>query len=220
MTAYSYCLRESKRRKVLINKALNWKNPGISLLILLLLSGCVHHAKPVAVPNADQPIHIVLTSEIIDTLNEVDLVSDVFQNLIVKLPDDYTKEYDVVTNWSKPEQAVYITHIFSDEVDNGGFNQYFVNSSKQYAELAPWAFQEMGAGQYASLALRANLEYAKDKAEITKYQDGSSEGFSKSYENNPLNAYDDEFYKLDSANNLIKLQAAFIRKNKNSFADH
>jgi|SRR5450631_3625596 hypothetical protein len=220
MIAYSCCLRESKLRKVLINKALNWKNPGISIIILLLLCGCVHHAKPVAIPKVDQPIHIALTSEIIDTLNDVDLVSDVFQNLIVKLPDDYTKEYGQVTGWSKPEQAVYITHIFSDEVDNGGFNQYYVNSSKQYAELATWAFQEMGGDKYASLALRANLEYAKEKARITKFQDGSSEGFSKSYENNPLNAFDDEFYKLDTADNLIKLQAAFIRKNKNSFADH
>jgi len=78
----------------------------------------------------------------------------------------------------------------------------------------------MGADKYASLALRANFEYAKDKEKITKYQDGSSEGFSKSYENNPLNAFDDEFYKLDSADNLVKLQAAFIRINKNSFADH
>ena len=74
MTACSYCLRESKLIKVLIKGAFIWKNTGISIFILLLPSGCVHHAKPVPIPHVDQPIHIALTPEIIDTLNDVDLV--------------------------------------------------------------------------------------------------------------------------------------------------
>jgi len=122
--------------------------------------------------------------------------------------------------WSKVEQAVYIIRLFSDEVNNGGFNQYYVNSSKQYATLAPGAFQLIGTKKYVSLAMRANLEYLKDHAKITKYQDGTPEGFSKSYEENPLNSFDDEFYALDKNGNLDKLVAQSIRKNKMVFIDH
>ncbi len=68
MIAHSNCLRGPKRTKVQINKALNWKIHVFSIFILLMLSGCIHHAKPVVSPNVNQPIHIRLTSETIDTI--------------------------------------------------------------------------------------------------------------------------------------------------------
>jgi hypothetical protein len=45
------------------------------------------------------------------------------------------------------------------------------------------------------------------------------EGFSKSYDDNPLNKFDDEFYDLYKSEDLEQLQVDFIRKHKLEFID-
>jgi len=52
---------------------------------------------------------------------------------------------------------------------------------------------------------------------ITKYQDGSLKGFSKSYEGNPLDKVDIAFYDLEKDSNLIGIMARFIRQQKADF---
>ncbi|MCB0541854.1 MAG: hypothetical protein KDE33_30410, partial [Bacteroidetes bacterium] len=64
---------------------------------------------------------------------------------------------------------------------------------------------------------RANRIYQSNYEQITKGQDGTIEGFSKSYENNPLNGLDNEFYELYKEENLYKKQIEFIRANKDDF---
>ena len=77
----------------------------------------------------------------------------------------------------------------------------------------------VGALKFADLTTRANDIFKKENKKITKHQDGTLEGFSKSYEDNPLNKFDDEFYDLEKSENLQKLQVDFIRKNKAQFVD-
>lgn len=165
----------------------------------------------------NRPIHKILTIEIIDTTSDENLLQTVFDNLIERLPKDYRKEYATVTSWTKQQQAIYIIWSLEAEVNNGGFNQFYFNSSGQYADLVPDALKLVGANKFADLTIRANMVYKKENEKITKHQDGTLEGFSKSYEDNPLNKFDDEFYDLYKQENLQQLQVDFVRKNKHYF---
>jgi hypothetical protein len=168
----------------------------------------------------NRTIYKVLTSEVIDTTSDENLLQTVFDNLSEKLPKDYDKEYEEVAGWNKPRQAIYIIWLLEAEVNNGGFNQFYFNSSGQFAELAPEALRLVEAAQFADLVTKANNVYKKEEEKITKHQDGTLEGFSQSYEDNPLNKFDDEFYALYKIENLQELQINFIRKNKEFFIDN
>lgn len=167
----------------------------------------------------NRPIHKVLTTQIIDTTSDDELLQTVFDNLVEKLQKDYTKEYQTVLGWSKSQQAIYIIWWLEAEVNNGGYNQFYYNSSGQFAALAPGALKLVGALKFADLMAKANQVYKEENEKITKHQDGTSEGFSKSYEGNPLDKFDNEFYDLYKKENLQEIQVVYIRNHKQDFID-
>lgn len=167
----------------------------------------------------NRPIYKELTTDILEKVSDEDLLQTIFDNLSEKLPTDYTKTYETVITFSKPKQAIYIIWLLEAEVNNGGFNQYYFNTSGQYAALTPEALKLVGADKFADLATKANQVYIAENKKITKDQDGTLEGFSKSYDNNPLNKFDDEFYELNKNDMLQKIQIEYIRKHLNEFVD-
>ncbi|RYY36055.1 MAG: DUF4375 domain-containing protein [Sphingobacteriaceae bacterium] len=164
----------------------------------------------------NRPVYEKLTEEIINNTPDDELVQVVFDNLCTKITD-YTKDYETVYSFSEAQQAIYLIWCLEAEVNNGGFNQYYSNPSGQFAELLPDALNYVRAKEFSQLVAKANKVYKDNEEEITKYQDGSLEGFSKSYENNPLEEFDDKFYQLGEHENLSSLQVNFIRKNKQYF---
>ncbi len=209
--------------------------PAILIVSILMLINCTEKStKNNSISNPDtlnnqisksvddfmnRPIHKVLTTQIIDTISDNEIIQVVFDNLSEKIPDDYQKEYQTVLGWTKHQQAIYIIWLLEAEVNNGGYNQFYYNSSGLFASLAPDALRLIGAKKYADLTKRANAVFAINKNKITKEQDGTIEGFSKSYDDNPLDKFDDEFYALEELEILRELQVEFIRKNKLQFID-
>jgi len=167
----------------------------------------------------NRTIYKTLSEKIIDTTDDEDLIQTVFDNLSKRLPEDYTKEYETVMSWNKSRQAIFMIWWLEAEVNNGGFNQYYSNSSGQYHKQLPDALRLVGAIKFAGLAEKTNEIYKKEYEKITKHQDGTLEGFSKSYENNPLNDQDDKFYALYKDENLQQIQIEYIRKHKKDFVD-
>jgi hypothetical protein len=162
----------------------------------------------------------ILTEEMIDsTIDDEDLLQLVFDAILAGFPDDYKKKFAFVLELSKPKQAIYVAWLLKAEVLNGGFNQYYYNPSGKYADMAPAAFELIGAAKHATLVKQANEIYKKEYRKITKHQDGSIEGFSKSYENNPLDEIDGQFYDLDEMENFNIVAAAFIRRSKTDFIE-
>jgi hypothetical protein len=159
------------------------------------------------------------TEETIDKISDENLLLEVYDNISLKLPKDYKKEYESVIKLSKSEQAIYMIWGLEAEINNGGFNQYFFNSSGQFAELTPDALKLVGAVKFAELTEKANRIYKTENDKITKHQDGTIDGFSKSYDENPLNELDDEFYALYDKEKLHDLQIEYIRKNKKDFIE-
>ncbi len=169
---------------------------------------------------ANRPIHKNLTGQIIDTTSDAKLLQIVVDNLTEKLPEDYTNEYQTVLGWTKSQQAIYIIWSLEAEVNNGGYNQFYVNSSGQFAELAPEALKLIGAFKFSDLTARANKLYKKENDKIIKHQDGTLKGFSESYDDNPLNKIDDEFYSLYKKEDLYQLQIDYIRNHKEDFINY
>ena len=161
-----------------------------------------------------------LSEELIDNTSDDKLLQLVFDNLSQKNSEDYENEFATVMSWNKSKQAIYMIWALESEVNNGGYNQFYFNSSGQFYKYLPDALKLVGANKYSELMKRANETFAKENPKITQHQDGTIEGFSKSYEDNPLNKFDDEFYKLYETENLQQLQVDFIRKHKTEFIDN
>lgn len=173
-----------------------------------------------SIDNSNQnPNHKILTIDIINKTSDDSLLWVIADNLFKKILKDYKKEYQTVMTFSKPRQAIYMIWELEAEINNGGFNQYYFNSSGQFAKLTPDALRLVGAVKFSELVSKANKIFETENKKITKNQDGTLDGFSKSYEDNPLNKFDDEFYKLYKTENLEQLQIAFIRKHKAEFVD-
>ena len=166
-----------------------------------------------------RPIHKILTEKVIDETPNEKLILVVIDNLFEKLPKESAREYETVLTWTRSRQSIFVIWWLEAEVNNGGYNQFYFNSSGQYYKLLPDALKLIGAYKFADLTERANKTYEQEKEEVTKHQDGTVEGFSKSYQDNPLNKYDNEFYDLYKTENLQQLQVDFIRKNKTDFVD-
>lgn len=167
----------------------------------------------------NRPIHKKLTEQIIDTTSNDNLLQVIFDNLSEKQPTDYKKEYETTMSWNKSRQAIYMIWLLEAEVNNGGYNQFYSNSSGQFYKHLPDALKLIGANKFADLTKRANETFERENPKITQHQDGTLEGFNKSYDGNPLNRYDDEFYNLYKIENLQQIQVDFIRKNKKEFID-
>ncbi|WP_104381197.1 DUF4375 domain-containing protein [Sphingobacterium sp. HMA12] len=198
---------KSMRRQIIV----------IGVIIMILnLFGCSERTKQ---NNSKPSIERQLTEQIIDTTSDDMLLEVVYNNLFHKLLAANDKEYEIVMSWNKSRQAIYMIVQLEAEVNNGGYNQFYFNSSGQFAQALPDALKLVGATKFADLTERANNTFEKDKSKITEHQDGTIEGFSKSYENNPLHKFDDEFYKLNDTKNLQKIQVDYIRKNKKEFTD-
>ena len=168
----------------------------------------------------NRPIHKELSEQIIDTTSDENLLQVVFDNLSEKQPTDYEKEYETVMSWNKSRQAIYMIWALEAEVNNGGYNQFYFNSSGQFYKHLPDALKLVGANKFADLTQHANDIFEKENEKISKHQDGTIEGFSKSYEDNPLNEFDTKFYELYKTENLQELQVEYIRKHKKEFIEN
>lgn len=167
----------------------------------------------------NRPIYKELTVNIFDSIKDEDIEQVVIDNLIAKMRTDMRDEFEVVMKFSKYRQAIYVIWQLEGQVNNGGFNQFYYNSSGQFANLVEQAYEIIGANKYAELVKRANEIFIKNKHQIIKQWNSSLEGFSKSYSNNPLNDFDNEFYDLSKKEDLSGLKISFIRNNKNYFID-
>lgn len=167
----------------------------------------------------NRPIHKNLTQSILSSIPDDAIEQAVIDNIQSKIKPDFSDEYQVVTKLTKGRQAIYTTFYLEAEVCNGGFNQYFYNSTGRFAKEASQGLAKIGAVKLTNLMNQAINIYAENEQEITKEQDGTLEGFSNSYDDNPLDELDDIFYALIKEENLSALRINYIRNNPKEFID-
>jgi hypothetical protein len=158
-----------------------------------------------------------LTSKILDSIPDDKLEQTIFDNIYEIIGDDYKNELNNVKKLTKGQQAFFSTWILEGEINNGGFNQFYFNSSGQYAEMAEIGLKTIGADKFSELTSKANKIYIENKERLEEFDDGTMESFSESYKDNPLNDLDTEFYELYKSEKIGDLRIKYIRDNITEF---
>ena len=155
----------------------------------------------------NRKIYKNLTIEILDSIPDDKLEQAIMDNIDTRFQDGEQYTLDKISELTNGQQAVFSTWWLEAEVNNGGFNQFYFNSSGQFAEMAVIGFLTIGA----------NKIYLENKERLEEFDDGTMESFSESYKDNPLNDLDTEFYKLYDSEKIGELRIKYIRENKNEF---
>ena len=118
---------------------------------------------------------------------------------------------------SEPERVLYLVRTLEDEVNNGGFAQYFFNSAGDHANEAPDAFLAIRAPGIAELCRKANsvfgeqvpTDWAQREEQFNALPDDPAEAL--------LSECDDAFFSSDE--DLYALESAYIAANAASFGN-
>jgi len=165
----------------------------------------------------NRPIYKELPREIIESLPDDDLEQSIFDNISIRMEGDNRTALEILKGMTTGQQAIYSTWEVEAEVNNGGFNQFYFNSSKQFSDMAVLGFEIIQAHQFADLMREANKTYVKNKDWLERFDDGTVESFSKSYESNPLNPLDEKFYQFYQTEDLKALKVRYIRMHIEEF---
>ena len=146
------------------------------------------------------------------------LDSDNINNSIIEI-DNYVGELceygDSLDKLTKAQKIFYYNQCLEREVNNGGFNQYFYNSSGDYSNETVEALKAIGAIKTSSILQRAINQFPngivpKDRDErISLLQQIENKA------NEKCDKLDQEFYNYED--NLNELNIEFIKKNKKDF---
>ena len=158
-----------------------------------------------------------LTIEKIDKMTDNDLLFEVFKDIAERYTGQTQNKREIISSLTKEQQAFYALTVLEMEVNNGGFNQYYYNNGDEFADEAVTGLKMIGADKFTELVKKANDTYRQQNKKITEKQEGSLEGFSESYKDNPLNDLDKAFYNLYKEEPLTQLTVDFVRKNKHKF---
>ncbi len=161
-----------------------------------------------------------MTKEILDSVEDIYLEQTIIDGIYRLISMSRDGELNAVEELSPGQRALYVTWLVEGEVNNGGFNQFYFNSSGQFSGMAVDGFRLFGANKFADLMQRANTTYESIKDDLQKFNDGTIESFSKSYENNPLSEIDRLFYQIYQEENLSQFRIKYIRSHTEEFVQN
>ena len=103
----------------------------------------------------------------------------------------------------------------AEEVNNGGFDQYFFNSAGNYASDALWGLRAIGAEKTASILERAMAQFPGGTVpELRHERQAVMDSLPESVQE-VWDALDQEFYHSEEP--LDSLLTAFVRSNEREF---
>lgn len=158
--------------------------------------------------NSEQDeVKVKSLDEILELEDETDIVIEIGQKLWDKSKED--KDFESLNSIEK--NILYI-EMLEGQVNNGGFDQYFFNSSGAYAPETLIALKEIKATQMAELLNRAikvfpTTPIPKDTEQRREYMEDVPENISGTWDK-----LDGEFYK--NPENLAGLVIEYVKVNK------
>ena len=129
--------------------------------------------------------------------------------------DNKTQYGEDMSALSEAERIFYITQTLEMEVNNGGFSQFFYNSSGNFSNELVGAFTAIGANATAAICQKAISAFGRDipvdRDERLKMLDElESDELDEIFEE-----CDDAFFAYED--DLNELNYNFVMKNKESF---
>jgi hypothetical protein len=152
-----------------------------------------------------------LTKQMLDTSSDERLEDKIIANINSKLNPELSNDKDLLPTLSKARQAIYYIYQVEGEVNNGGFDQFylnnFVNSNRSYMfDKTTESFKLIGATKFASLIEKANQIFKANEKDFAE-----KEGL--------FDKLDQEFYDIYKQENLSDLRITFIRNNIEALVD-
>ncbi len=156
--------------------------------------------------------------ETLAQITDAELEQAILDYVVDQIGEDFSREGDVLRQLPTGMQSIYVTLILQGEVDNGGFNQYFWNTSGSLAVEAVAGLRLIGAAPHADITERAIAVYEQEREAMSKYRDrGTIEAFSESNEHTGLTELDEAFYAADEAESIASLRIRYIREHPEKF---
>ena len=204
---------KDKKKEALLNKAL------IKVRSLIEKNTDPERAEILKIieESLSRPVYRNLTVSILSNIKDDQLEQTIFDSISANIEDDKRQEKELVKLLTAGQRAIYITWIVEAEVRNGGFNQFYFNSSGELADMAEEAFRTISASKIANLIKKANL--IRDEMDLSfQSSDSDTVGAFKNFrDRHPLNNLDDEFYRLAKEESLTSLKIEYIRNNLDQF---
>lgn len=146
------------------------------------------------------------------------LSADDTNSSIIELDDfigelcDFGDDYDKLT---EPQKLFYLNQNLEREINNGGFNQYFCNSSGDNAHETILSLKAIGADKTADILQKA-IEQFPDK-KVPKDRDERNEIVEQIEEvaDEVWDELDQIFYKYEDDLNTLNIE--YVKKNKEFF---
>ena len=132
-----------------------------------------------------------------------------------RIGDDYEREYEVVTGLSPGLRMLYTTWTLEAEVNNGGFDQYFVSTDGTLALEALEGLNLLRAHKHAQLMENAIAIYAKERPELESLK--SVELSSETLTYADFGSLDKAFYAIGPEENLRQMRLKYIRQHPEEF---
>ena len=139
-------------------------------------------------------------------------------NAIIEI-DNYICKHcswgDTLDQLTEPQKNFYFNQNLEREINNGGFNQYFYNSSGDFAHETITSLRAIGAGKTAGILQKAIDQFPgsvvpKDRVKrqevLEKIEDKANEVWEQ---------LDQAFYKYED--NLNDLNIEYVKQNRTSF---
>ncbi|WP_131248763.1 DMP19 family protein [Aquimarina atlantica] len=138
--------------------------------------------------------------------------------IVVKI-DSYLNEKceygQKIDRLNEPQKVLLIVENLEREINNGGFNQFYWNSSGDYANETIDALIKIGAKKTAEIVKKANSKFKngivpKDRTERQNELELIQEKAEESW-----NDCDSDFYKYEE--NITELLISYVLRNKSDF---
>jgi hypothetical protein len=169
----------------------------------------------VSLPEPDERFR-QLTPELLASLSADDVADAIVQHVHLRVAGAWGGEAQIIRSLPPGVRAIYTTWLVDAEVNNGGFNQYFFNSSGQYAGDALAGYELLGAEEYAAVMRSAIATFEIDRPRLAPYYDaGTLEAFSESYRHTDLGEVDQRYYAL--GDRIYHAWAVFVAEHPEAF---
>lgn len=129
--------------------------------------------------------------------------------------ENKTRYGDDMSVLSKAERIFYITQALEMEVNNGGFSQFFYNSSGNFSGELVSAFTAIGAKATAAICRKAIAAFGRDIPVDRDEREKMLDEMDSDEIDEILDECDSAFY--DYEDDLNELNYNFVMKNKESF---
>ena len=155
-------------------------------------------------PRSYRPPFQRLTPELLRQLPDEDLPFAVQDYVFLQIGDDVDREAEILASLPPGVRAVHSALILDAEVSNGGFNQFFWNSSHRRIQNVVEGLEFLQATDHATLLQQAMATAVAERERLMPYHvEGSIQAFSGSFREGIFDDLDARYYGLPNLPDLL-----------------